>query len=75
MNTIGITNANGIHNGEVTHHHDQVATWPIPANLRVRNIKNSIVPILMSVVDLFLSVILLKFKFVFKFIYLITSNC
>lgn len=30
-----ITNATGIQNGDNTHHHDQVATTPISASLRV----------------------------------------
>jgi hypothetical protein len=29
----------GIHRGEVTHHHDQEATTPTPANLRYRKIR------------------------------------
>jgi hypothetical protein len=35
----------GIHNGENTHHQLQVATIPQPPNLRVKNIRKSIVPI------------------------------
>ncbi len=34
---------NEIHNGEVTHHQDQVATTPIPANFNTKNIKNTTV--------------------------------
>ena len=30
-----------IHNGEQTHHQDQVATTPIPPNFNARNIKNT----------------------------------
>lgn len=29
--------ANGIHNGEVTHHQDQLETTPISANFKIRN--------------------------------------
>ena len=35
----------GIHSGEVTHHHDQVATCPMPASLRVKKIRNKTMPI------------------------------
>ena len=34
----------GIKIGENTHHQDQLATTPIPASLRVKKIKNKIVP-------------------------------
>lgn len=34
----------GIHNGENIHHQLQVATTPQPPNLRVKNIRNMIVP-------------------------------
>lgn len=37
------TRNNGIHNGEQTHHQDQVATAPTPVNFRIRKIKNTIV--------------------------------
>lgn len=42
-----ITNAsnNGIHNGLVTHTHDQVATTPQPPNFKTKNIRNKITPI------------------------------
>lgn len=33
------TRTKPIHNGEVTHHHDQFATIPIPANFRNKKIK------------------------------------
>ncbi len=29
------------HNGDVTHHHDHFATTPIPANLKIRNTRNT----------------------------------
>jgi hypothetical protein len=35
----------GIQIGEVTHHHDHLATGPISANLSTRNIRNTVVPI------------------------------
>lgn len=37
IKTIDSTNAIEIHNGEVTHHHDQLATGPISASLSIRN--------------------------------------
>lgn len=33
-------NTNGIHNGDVTHNQDQVATTPISDNLRNKNTMN-----------------------------------
>lgn len=35
----------GSHKGEVTHHQDQVATLPMPANLRTKNTMNRMVHI------------------------------
>lgn len=51
------TNTTGIHRGDVTHHHDQLVTWPISANFNVRNIKNNIDPMLILVTGLFWSAI------------------
>jgi len=39
------TKDNGIHRGDVIHHHDQYWTGPISASLSVRKIRNRIVPI------------------------------
>lgn len=41
--TIGSENikAGMNHSGSVTHHHDQVATAPIPVNFRTKRIKNA----------------------------------
>jgi len=48
----------GIHNGDVTHHHDQAATCPIPASLRVKKIRKRTVPIPMPLdVDFCLSML------------------
>jgi len=38
------TATDGIHNGDVTHHQDHLATSPQPPSLSVRNIRNRIVP-------------------------------
>ena len=41
-NTMTTNKANGIHRGDVTHHHDQSI---LSNNLSTRNIRNNIVPI------------------------------
>ena len=38
------TKTHGNHNGDVTHHQDQLATSPIPANFKVKNTMKIIVP-------------------------------
>ena len=42
--TIASPNVIGIQSGLVTHHHDQVATCPMPANFSTKKIKNNTVP-------------------------------
>ena len=37
---MAITITEGIHNGAVTHHHDQLATAPIPVSFKIRNTMN-----------------------------------
>ena len=49
------TKDNGIHRGDVIHHHDQYWTGPISASLSVKKIRNSIVPIPNPLFDDFVS--------------------
>ena len=44
MKRIARTIANGAHSGAVTHHQLQEATVPICASLRIKKMKNSVVP-------------------------------
>lgn len=49
--------ANGSQSGEVTHHQDQVATCPMPANLSVKKIKNTSVGSTLAELSLLLFII------------------
>ena len=49
---------NNIHMGDVTHHQDQFETGPIPANFRVKNIRNNMAGMLFM---LFMVLVVLRF--------------
>ena len=69
IDTIAKPKRIGIHKGEVTHHHDQVATCPMPANLRVKKIRKRTVPIPMPLDVVFC--LFMLFAFMIKIIELL----
>ena len=62
INNIAKTKAIGIHNGAVTHHHDQFATSPIFANFITKKTTNKIVPKPIEVLVVLLFSILIYFS-------------